>query len=335
MTRNGITAQELAACLGGTLRHCPPDRVLSEARSLEEAEPDSVSFLANPKYREKALESKAGLILASAKVELAQQPVLEVERPHWAFAQAVALLHPEPEPEPDWDGAPIHASASIAPHVRIAPGVTIGARSVVVEGCVLHAGVHLGEDCVLGDRCELFSGVVLYRRTRLGSRVRIHANAVLGADGYGYTFANGRHEKVPQVGWVEVGDDVEIGAGTTIDRGALGPTRIGSGTKIDNLCQIAHNVQVGEHCLIIAQTGISGSVTLGDYATLAGKVGVVDHVHIGARSMVGGNSVVSKDVPEGAFVTGYPARPHRQWMESQAALARLPGILKRLLKKPE
>jgi UDP-3-O-[3-hydroxymyristoyl] glucosamine N-acyltransferase len=328
MNERGFTARELAQHLGGVLRHCPPDRLIAEARPLEEAGPESLGFLANPKYRDKALQSGAGLILAGEKAELENRAVLVVENPHFRFAQAVSLLHPEPEPE--WSDEAIHPSAIIAPGARVSGNATIGARTAVGDGCRIHPGVHIGDDCVLGPDCELFSGVVLYRRTQLGARVRIHANAVLGADGYGYTFVDGHHEKVPQVGWVEVGDDVEIGAGSTIDRGALGPTRIGGGSKIDNLCQIAHNVQVGQHCLIIAQSGISGSCILGDYATLAGKVGVVDHVRIGARAMVGGNSVVSKDIPDGAFVTGYPARPHRQWMESQAALARLPGILKRL-----
>jgi UDP-3-O-[3-hydroxymyristoyl] glucosamine N-acyltransferase len=289
-----------------------------------------VSFLANPKYAAKAKESAAGLIFVDAVVDMGDRPILRVKHPYWAFAQAIGWLHPESLP--DWSEAPIHPTAGIGAGSRIAPGATVGARTVLGKGCVLHPGVHIGEDCVLGDGCELFSGVVLYRRTRLGNRVAIHANSVVGSDGYGYVLVEGRHAKIPQVGWVEVGDDVEIGACVCIDRGVLGPTRIGAGTKIDNQVQVAHNVQVGNHCLLVSQTGISGSTKLGDYVTLAGKVGVVGHIEIGSRSVVGGNSVVAKSLPEGSFVTGFPARPHREWMEAQAALNRLPGLMRQLRK---
>jgi UDP-3-O-[3-hydroxymyristoyl] glucosamine N-acyltransferase len=331
MSQHALNAQELAERLGGALQGCPPDRLLTEVLPLDEAGPTSVSFLANPKYLAKARTSQAGLILADPQTALEGQPLLVMTNPYWGFAQTTGWLHPEPEPA--WSEGPIHPTARVAANARIAPGVTLGARTVVGARCVLHPGVHIGEDCVLGEDCELFSGVVLYRKTRLGDRVRIHANTVLGSDGYGYVLVDGRHEKVPQVGWVEVGDDVEIGACTTVDRGALGPTRIGAGTKVDNLVQLAHNVQIGKHCLVISQTGISGSTSLGDYVTLAGKVGAVGHIHIGSRSIVGGNSVVAKSLPDGSFVTGYPARPHREWMESQAALNRLPKLLRKLTVK--
>ena len=333
MTDHGFTAGSLAERLGGSLRNCPEDRPIREASPLGEAGAEALSFVAGPKYRDQGLASGAGLILARTNLDLEDRPVLQVAQPQATFAQAVGLLHPEPPPE--WCAQAIHPTAQVDPTALLHPTATVGARCVVGPGCILHPGVRLGADCVLGEGCELFDGVVLYRRTRLENRVRIHANAVLGADGYGYTLSEGRHLKIPQVGWVEVGDDVEIGAGTTIDRGALGPTRIGRGTKIDNLCQIAHNAQIGEHCLIVAQTGLSGSVTLGDYVTLAGKVGVIDHIAIGARAIVGGASVVAKDVPEDAFVTGYPARPHRQWMASQAALGRLPEFMKQARKVRE
>ncbi|MCE1229943.1 MAG: UDP-3-O-(3-hydroxymyristoyl)glucosamine N-acyltransferase [Firmicutes bacterium] len=331
LTAQMLTAGVLAERLGGSLRGCPPERVLVEVKPLDEAGQSAVSFLANAKYHDKALQSGAGLILCDAKAELGDRPQLVMENPYWGFAQAIGWLHPEPVPQ--WSDTLIHPSAQIGEGCRIAPNVSIGAGTVIGKGTVLHPGVTIGEHCEIGEGCELFSGVALYRRTRLGKGVRIHANAVLGSDGYGYVLVKGRHEKVPQVGWVEVEDDVEIGAATTIDRGVLGPTRVGAGTKIDNLCQIAHNVQIGRHCLIVSQTGISGSTGVGDYVTLAGKVGVVGHIHIGSRSVVGGNSVVAKDVPEGSFITGFPARPHRQWMESQAALNRLPALMKRLGKR--
>lgn len=329
MSQRTVTAQELAERLGGTLQHCPSDRSFTEVKPLDEAGPESLSFLANPKYAEKAKASRAGLLLVDAKADLGEMPCLVLKNPYWGFAQCLTLLHPEPEPAHTGSTA-VHATAQLGSGCRVLHGATIGARTLLGARCVVHPGVHIGDDCVIGDDCEFFPGVVLYRRTVIGSRVRIHANSVLGSDGYGYVLVEGRHEKVPQVGWVEIGDDVEIGAGVTIDRGAMGPTRVGEGTKIDNLCQIAHNVQIGRHCLIVSQTGISGSTTLGDYVTLAGKVGTAGHLHIGSRSVVGGNSMVAKDLPEGSFVSGYLARPHRQWQEAQAALNRLPALLKKL-----
>jgi UDP-3-O-[3-hydroxymyristoyl] glucosamine N-acyltransferase len=326
-----MTAQDLAQRLEGVLEHCPPDRPISEVRPLDEAGPASISFLANPKYAAKAHESAAGLILVDPTADMGDRPVLRVTNPYWSFARAIGWLHPEPMPE--WSETPVHASVVLGEWCHLGPGVTVGARSVLGKGCVLHPGVHIGEDCIIGDGCELFSGVVLYRETKLGRNVRIHANSVLGSDGYGYVLVNGRHEKIPQVGWVEVGDEAEIGACVTVDRGVLGPTRIGAGTKVDNQVQVAHNVQVGTHCLLVAQSGISGSTKLGDYVTLAGKVGVVGHIEIGSRSIVGGNSVVAKSLPEGSFVTGFPARPHKEWTEVQAALNRLPKLMKQLRAK--
>jgi UDP-3-O-[3-hydroxymyristoyl] glucosamine N-acyltransferase len=328
MPQFALTAQELADRLGGTLMDCPGDRILGEVLPLDEAHEGALSFLANPRYRSRALASKAGLILADPEADLRDKPQLVMKNPYWGFAQALAILHPEPAPE--INDTPVHATARLGVGVQVGVGSTVGPRTTIGAATILHPGVHIGPDCRIGDECELFPGVVLYRRTLLGNRVRIHANSVLGAEGYGYAFENGRHEKITQAGWVDVEDDVEIGACTTVDRGAMGPTRIGAGTKIDNLCQLAHNVQTGKHCLIVSQTGISGSTTLGDYVTLAGKVGTAGHIRIGSRTIVSGNSMVAKDLPEGSHVSGYLARPHREWMASQAALNRLPGILKRL-----
>jgi UDP-3-O-[3-hydroxymyristoyl] glucosamine N-acyltransferase len=328
MSQNILSAAELAERLGGTLRNCPGDRVLTAVKPLDQAGPDAVSFLANPKYHAKAKESGAGLILVDPAVDLGERPQLVMTNAYWGFAQALGWLNPEPETA--WSDAPVHPTAVLGRNCRLGHGATVGARTVIGDGARLHPGVHIGDDCVLGADCELFPGVVLYRGTLLGDRVRIHANSVLGSDGFGYVPVAGVHRKIPQVGWVEVGDDVEIGAASTVDRGALGPTRIAAGTKIDNLCQIAHNVQVGEHCVIASMTGISGSTTLGHHVTLAGKVGTAGHIHIGSGSVCTGNTMVGKDVPDNSFMSGYLARPHRQWLECQAALNRLPAVLKAL-----
>ena len=331
MSQHALKAQDLADRLGGSLRHCPPDRLITEVRPLHEAGAGAVSFFSNSKYRDQALHTQAGLVIVGAQEDLGDLPQLVMANPYWGFAQTTGWLHPEPTPE--FGTAPIHPTAILGPGCRLAAGVTIGARSVIGAGSVLHPGVHIAEDCVLGADCECYPGVVLYRRTRIGCRVQIHANTVLGSDGFGYTTVAGKQEKVPQAGWVEVEDDVEIGANTAIDRGALGATRIGRGTKVDNQCHISHNVQIGQDCLIAAQAGIAGSATLGDSITFGGKVGVVGHVKIGSHSICAGNAMVGKDLPEGSFVSGFLARPHREWLASQAALNRLPTVLKELRRK--
>ncbi|HLO66861.1 MAG TPA: UDP-3-O-(3-hydroxymyristoyl)glucosamine N-acyltransferase [Holophaga sp.] len=331
MPAPSLAAAELADRLEGVLKGCPPDRILARVQPLDQAGPGDLSFLSNPKYAAKAKESGAGLILADAGADLGDRPVLVVKNPYWAFAQAVGWLNPEPEPE--FHDGPVHPAAVLGEGVRLGFGATVGARSRVGARTRIHPGAHVAEDCVVGEDCELFPGAVLYRGTILGDRVRVHANAVLGSDGFGYVPVQGVHRKIPQVGWVEVGDDVEIGAASTVDRGALGPTRIGAGTKIDNLCQIAHNVQVGEHCVMASMTGVSGSTTLGHHVTLAGKVGTAGHIHIGNGVICTGNTMVGKDVPDGAMMSGYLARPHREWLEAQAALNRLPGTLKALKAK--
>ena len=331
MTKPSFSAAELAARLEGTLRNCPGDRILSEVLPLDQAGPATLSFLANPKYHAKALESGAGLILVDESTDLGDRPQLALPSAYWGFAQSVGWMNPEPDPE--WSDTPVHPTAIVGRDCRIAQGVTVGARTVLGDGTRLHPGVHIADDCVLGAGCELFPGVVLYRRTVLGDRVRIHANSVVGSDGFGYAPVQGVHRKIPQVGWVEVGDDVELGACTTVDRGAIGPTRIGAGTKVDNQVQIAHGVQVGEHCVLASQTGISGSTILGHHVTMGGKVGTAGHIRIGNGTIFSGNTMIAKDVPDGSFMSGYLARPHRQWMECQAALNRLPALLKLLRQK--
>jgi UDP-3-O-[3-hydroxymyristoyl] glucosamine N-acyltransferase len=195
---------------------------------------------------------------------------------------------------------------------------------------VLSAQVYVGPECVVGEDCLLFPHVTLYARTVLGNRVRIHAGSVIGADGFGYVQDGGVHRKVPQVGHVLIRDDVEIGANVTVDRGALGPTVIGRGTKIDNLVQIAHNVNIGEHCLVVAQVGVSGSTRLGNYVVLAGQVGVAGHLKLGHRVAVAAQSGVMNNIPDGEKWFGSPARPDRQTKRQLIALQQLPELLRRV-----
>jgi UDP-3-O-[3-hydroxymyristoyl] glucosamine N-acyltransferase len=215
-------------------------------------------------------------------------------------------------------------SAHIGPHCVVGENVKVGARTV------LQAGVFVGAGSVLGEDVQLLPNVVIYPRMQLGNRVRIHAGAVIGSDGFGYVYDNGAHRKVPQIGYVLIHDDVEIGANVTIDRGALGPTVIGRGSKIDNLVQLAHNVVLGENCLIVAQAGIAGSTKLGHHVTLAGQVGLAGHLKIGNRVTVAAQSGVMHDIPDGEKWFGSPAQPDRQMKRQVLALQQLPELLRRV-----
>lgn len=212
----------------------------------------------------------------------------------------------------------------IGPHASIAEGCTIG------DGCRIHANVHIMAGCIVGSNCELFPGVVLYPGTVLEDNVLLHANAVIGAYGFGYRQVQGRHERTAQLGWVHIERDVEVGAGTTIDRGTYGPTRIGQGTKLDNLIQIGHNVHVGKHNLVCAQAGIAGSSSTGDYVVLGGQVGMRDHIHIGNRVMAAAQSGLANDVPDGVVVMGTPALPQKESAQIMMASTRLPEMRKQL-----
>jgi UDP-3-O-[3-hydroxymyristoyl] glucosamine N-acyltransferase len=210
--------------------------------------------------------------------------------------------------------------------VNVGPFACIGEGCEVGPRCCIHGNVVIGRDCKIGADSELFPGVVLYDGTVLGERVTVHANSVLGADGFGYRFQGGRHVKVPQLGHVEIGDDVEIGACTTIDRGTFQATRVGAGTKIDNLVQVGHNCQIGRHNLFVSQMGIAGSSSTGDYVVIAGQAGIVDHVHVGAGAVIGAQSGVPKDVPAGQRVLGAPARPEREQKRILILLEKLPEM---------
>ncbi|HSY42393.1 MAG TPA: UDP-3-O-(3-hydroxymyristoyl)glucosamine N-acyltransferase, partial [Candidatus Acidoferrum sp.] len=261
----------------------------------------------------------------------ATKTLIQVPNARVAFAKALALFFPDPKfPAGIHPTAVVASTAKIDATAHVGPHCVIGERVSIGPRAALLAGNYVGDDSKLAEDVMLFPNVTVYARSLIGQRVRIHANSVIGSDGFGYVQDGPIHRKVPQIGNVVIGDDVEIGAGVTIDRGALGSTTIGQGTKIDNLVQIAHNVQVGEGCLLIAQVGIAGSSRLGNYVILAGQVGVGGHLKIGNHAIVGAKSGVMHDIPDGQKWMWIPAQPDRDIKRQILAIQRLPDLLKRV-----
>jgi UDP-3-O-[3-hydroxymyristoyl] glucosamine N-acyltransferase len=308
-----------------------PARVVAGVRPLDQAGAEHLSFLHNPKYVEQAAGSEAGAILVQDPTQLPGRDLLVCDQPYLAVARVLELFHPTPVPEPGVhptavveDDVELGEGASIGPLAAVGGGVKIGAGSVVGAGCVLGPGVEIGRDCVLHPR------VVVEDGCRVGDRCILQSGVVIGSDGYGFATVDGVHHKVPQVGIVVLEDDVEIQANTTIDRATMGETRIGRGTKVDNLVQLAHNVRVGEHCLLVAQVGISGSTTIGDHAVFAGQSGAAGHLQIGDRCIVTARSAAMKSFPPDSVLAGFPGRPQKEWMKTQAAVGRLGSMRKRI-----
>jgi UDP-3-O-[3-hydroxymyristoyl] glucosamine N-acyltransferase len=295
-----------------------------------------IIYLESPRNRNRAANSKARCVVAHPGTRIAGKTILETAKPKLAFAKAAEWLLPSPPPR-----AFLHPTAVIAPSARIGAGVTVGPYVVIEEdtqigpGTQIEAFCFLGAGAQVGENCRLHPRVTLYPGARLGNRVEVHSGAVIGGDGFGYVFGDGRHWKFPQIGSVEIEDDVEIGCNTTIDRGSLGETRIGKGAKIDNLVQIAHNVQVGEHTVIAAQTGISGSCTVGKHVALGGQVGMGDHAVIEDQANVGAQAGVlpGKTVRSGQTVWGTPARPLEKFKQNHAWSGQLPRLLPELIER--
>jgi UDP-3-O-[3-hydroxymyristoyl] glucosamine N-acyltransferase len=290
-----------------------------------------LTFAENETFFLKAEQSAAAAILIDGPFTSASKALIRVPNARIAFARVLPLFFPEPAFVPGLDPTAVAAaSAQIDPTAHIGPHCVVGEKVKIGPGVVLQGGNHIGHHCIIGAHSRLFPNVVLYDQTQIGQHVRIHAGAVIGADGFGYVFDSGLHRKVPQVGHVIVQDDVEIGANVTIDRGALGPTLIGKGTKIDNLVQIGHNVSIGEHCLVVAQVGVAGSTKIGHYTTLAGQAGITGHLKIGNKVIIAAQSGVIHDVPDGAKWLGSPAQPDRQAKRQMIALQRLPELMRRV-----
>lgn len=329
-----LTLAEVARITEGTLEGDPTETVARLA-PLDQAEPGELSFVASARYAAYIPATRATAVLVGETVRDAPLPeglsVVRVADAHAAIARLLPVLHPPSPVEPG-----IHPAAVLGESVTVGIRVSVGPYAVVEQGttlsdgCRIGAHARIGRGCSIGSESLIHAGATLYDDVRIGSRCIVHAGARLGADGFGFVFEGGAYRKVPQVGGVVLGDDVEVGANSTIDRGSIGDTIIGSGTKIDNLVHIGHNCRVGRHVIIVAQVGISGSTQVGDGAVLAGQAGIGGHLRIGAGSRIGAQAGVTADVPPGETVSGYPARPHREALRAQAALFRLPALLRRL-----
>jgi len=326
----GRTLAELGRLLGAEVVGDPTLAILGVA-PLEEARPDELSFLHNPKYVSVARASRAGAVIVPDPALLPGRNLLVHPHPYLVHARALALFFPEAEPEEGiHPTAVVDATAELAEGVSVGPWTVVGPECRIGSGTVLGAGVVLGRQVEIGDECRLHPHVVVLDRCRIGNRCILQPGVVVGGDGFGYATVNGVHHKVPQVGIAVLEDDVEVGANTCIDRGALRETRIARGTKIDNLVQVAHNVTIGEGSLIVALVGLGGSTRIGEHAVLGGQVGTAGHLTIGDGAIVSGRAGVIKDVPPGAFYGGFPARPHREWLKGLAEQRKIPGLLERV-----
>jgi len=331
-----FTAAEIAAIVRPLATRGETTEVVRGIAALAEAGPGDLSFLGNAKYKQEVAGCLASMILLPADFSgepATNQVYLMVENPSAALAQVCARIEQQLWPKPD---PGIHPTAVVSPGARIAATASVGPFCVVEAGasigerCHLQAQVFVGRSAIIGDDCWLMPGVTLASECRLGQRVRLQAGVVIGSDGFGYEFVKGRHEKIPQVGTVEIGDDVEIGANTTVDRARFSRTVIGEGTKIDNLVQIAHNVSVGRHCLVCAQVGISGSTKVEDFVVFGGQAGIGGHITIGKGAKAGGQAGITTDVAPGAFVNGTPAVPFMLERRIAVLQQRLPELFRRV-----
>jgi len=324
--------RELAERLGGRPIEGDGEHVVEGVASLEDGGPVDLGFVRSERYAAALAASRVGAVVAPPGIDVGARPVLRSPSPNLDLARAAGLLHPAPAPP-----AGVHATAELAASATLAEGVSIGSRAFVGErarvgkGSVLHAGAVVYDDAVVGAECVLHAGVVVREGCHLGDRVILQPGVVIGGDGFGYEFdERGGLEKVPQLGNVVIEDDVEIGANSTVDRARLGSTRIGRGVKIDNLCMVAHNVQIGEGSALVAQTGIAGSTEIGPRCFFLAQAGTAGHLKIGEGSFIGPRGGVITDLEPGARVFGFPSQPEKRWHRTMVALNRLPELLRRM-----
>lgn len=330
----GFTLQQLCDTLTGyglkPALEGDPDRVIHAVATLEEARDGHVSFLSNPKY-EKVLQTTqaSAVVLRPGVAARDGLDLIRIEEPYAAITALIVKLHGyrahRVPPAPHGDRL-IAANARVGRGAQLYPGVTIDEDAVIGDNAIIYPGCYVGPRCRIGDNVLLYPNVVIYDDTLIGHRVTIHAGTVVGEDGLGYAPVGGRWVKIPQIGIVEIGDDVEIGSNCAIDRATLGRTKIGRGTKFSNLIAVGHGTQIGDHCMLVAQVGLAGSVNVGHHVTLAGQAGVVGHIRIGDNATVGARAGVTNNVPEGETVLGEPAIPIRDMRRQVAYVMRLPEL---------
>lgn len=331
--RPALTLSEAADATGGRVLG-DESTAFRRVAPVHDAGPEDLAMLADRRYASDLQDCYASaLLISETHVGLEGGPAdrLVVPDPREALVTLLALLHPAPEE--DWG---VHRSAVIHPEAVVHEQTAVGPNAVIGAGSTLERGVRIGANCVVGERVDigedtiLFPSVTIYADAVLGRRVIVHAGSRIGVDGFGYALVDGAHTRIPQVGSCLIEDDVEIGANCTIDRGSIGNTRIGAGSKLDNLVHIGHNVEVGRGSLVVAQAGIAGSTRMGDGVAVGGQAGIVGHLKIGAGARIGAQAGVISDVAPGNTVSGYPARNHRTYLRAMARLMRLPEVVKRV-----
>jgi UDP-3-O-[3-hydroxymyristoyl] glucosamine N-acyltransferase len=326
-----LKLQDIAGRLGCVLEGDGTIEISRVAR-IEDAGPGDLTFFANPRYASELRATRASAVILGERAEPAPCAMLRTREPYVAFGRAVGLFVAKEVPVRG-----VHQRAYVAEGAVVAPEASIGAMAVVEEGArigartIVHPNVTIGRGAQLGEDCVVHSGASIRERVRVGNRVVVQNGVVIGSDGFGFARRpDGTHEKIPQVGDVVIEDDVEIGANSAIDRPAVGETRIGAGTKIDNLVQIAHGVVIGKRVLLAGQVGVAGSTTIEDDVTLAGQVGVSGHITIGKGVIATAQTGIPNSVEAGAFISGYPAIPNREWLTASAIFRRLPELRKAL-----
>ncbi len=323
-----LTVAEIARYLGGTVQG-DGTTLISGLGTLETAGPDAVTFLANPKYASKVAETSAGAVLMAPGGERYGRTAIEVANPYLGFAKLLTLFYTAPyEPLGIFPGAMMEISATVGEGVTVYPGACIGKNVVVGSRTVIYPGVVLYDNVTIGEECTIHANAVIRESCRVGNRCIIQPGAVIGSDGFGYAPDGSGYYRIPQIGIVVLDDDVEIGANSCVDRAAVEVTRIGRGTKLDNLVQVAHNCEIGEDCMIVSQVGIAGSAKIGNHVTLAGQVGVIGHITVGDNVIVGGQSGVTGSLQPNASYSGSPAIPHKEWLKLSMVLPHIPELRK-------